>query len=261
MIKTGLCSITFRQLAAEQIIDLVKQAGLDAIEWGGDIHVPPGNIATAEQVGQMTRDAGLAVSSYGSYYKILDGQGGAQDFAPVLESAVALKTDLIRIWAGSLPPEKTDAACRRKLIGECLKAADAAAQANVRLAFEFHNNTLTQTNESAEQLLQDINHPAVCIYWQPIYWGPDMQYRLQGLHALKDSIANLHVFYWLYDSMKESWNNRVDRRPLNEGAADWKEYFSILFPSGDHYALLEFVRHDDPVQFLKDAEVLRSWVK
>lgn len=110
--KTGLCSITFRQFDISRIVDLTRDAGLDAIEWGGDIHVPPGDTATAGKARELTASAGLEVSSYGSYYQIIDAQGAEQDFAPVLESALALGTDTIRIWPGTMPSEVMPAANR-----------------------------------------------------------------------------------------------------------------------------------------------------
>ena len=72
MLKTGICSIIFRQLGVEEIVCLVKKAGLDAVEWGGDVHVRPGDRVAAETARKATQDAGLDVSSYGSYYRVLD---------------------------------------------------------------------------------------------------------------------------------------------------------------------------------------------
>ena len=43
MIKIGLVSISFRDLFPKQIVDMVAEVGLDAIEWGGDVHVPHGD--------------------------------------------------------------------------------------------------------------------------------------------------------------------------------------------------------------------------
>ena len=94
--KTGLTSVTFRQKSPEEIIALAKEAGLTGIEWGGDIHVPAGDTKTASEIGRKTREAGLAVLSYGSYYRGDEGE----DFAPVLASAKALGAPVIRIWAG-----------------------------------------------------------------------------------------------------------------------------------------------------------------
>ena len=48
--KTGLVSVTFRELASREIVALVANAGLDGIEWGGDVHVPHGELSTARQV-------------------------------------------------------------------------------------------------------------------------------------------------------------------------------------------------------------------
>ena len=45
-IKTGMTSVTFRKKSAEDVIAIVKEAGLDGIEWGGDIHVPAGDLGT-----------------------------------------------------------------------------------------------------------------------------------------------------------------------------------------------------------------------
>jgi 3-dehydroshikimate dehydratase len=63
MIKTGLLSVTFRKLTVEEIVDLVCQAGLEAIEWGGDIHVPHGDPGKAQEVRSITEEAGLITAS------------------------------------------------------------------------------------------------------------------------------------------------------------------------------------------------------
>lgn len=49
MLKTGLTSVTFRNLGIEQIVSLAGAAGADSIEWGGDIHVPPGDLSAARR--------------------------------------------------------------------------------------------------------------------------------------------------------------------------------------------------------------------
>lgn len=41
----GLTSTTFRNGPAEDILQLCQDLGIDGIEWGGDVHVPPGNLA------------------------------------------------------------------------------------------------------------------------------------------------------------------------------------------------------------------------
>ncbi len=256
-IKTGICSITFRQLSIARTAELVKEAGLDAIEWGGDVHVPHGDLAAAKEARRITLEAGLVVSSYGSYYRIADKEGGVEDFKPVLETALELGTDTIRIWAGQHGSDTADETYRRRIADEGLRIAEQAAKSGVRLAFEFHRDTLMDTNESAIRLMKEACHPNLYTYWQPVYWGPGMEYRLQGLDALKERILNLHVFYWLYDSEKQ----QRESRPLVEGTKDWLLYLATEFSAGDHFALMEFVRDNDPAQFLADAKTLKNWLR
>ena len=68
---TGLTSITFRQLTVEQIVELVQQSGLDGIEWGGDVHVKPGEEALAREGVSIMVCAGTGCIAGGSL-KIYD---------------------------------------------------------------------------------------------------------------------------------------------------------------------------------------------
>lgn len=88
MLTIGLVSITYRKLTPAEIIPLVRDAGLSCIEWGSDVHVPQTDLENARRVGEMTREAGLTVSSYGSYYRL----GAGQDFAPYLAAPRRLPT-------------------------------------------------------------------------------------------------------------------------------------------------------------------------
>ena len=256
--KTGVCSITFRQHNPQQLIDLVVESGLAAIEWGGDVHVPHGEIGLARSVGQWTRNAGLSISSYGSYYKVFDEAGRLQEFDPVLESTLELGTDTVRIWAGGRGSSAADEGYRQRFVEAARCIARQAEAQNVKVALEFHRGTLTDTYESTAQLLQEINQPNLYTYWQPIYWGPDLDCRLQGLEVLKERVLNLHVFHWNYDGSKPK---PIDRRPLEEGAQDWAQYLTVSLPERTRYALIEFVRADDPRQFLEDARTLIKWVE
>lgn len=257
--KTGMCSISFRKLGLAEVTELVRRAGLDAIEWGGDVHVPPGNLSAAQRALRLTRDAGLQVSSYGSYYSPLDDAGIPQDFTPVLESALALETSAIRIWAGRRPSDEADEAYRNTLVETVRDAVEQAAPHRVRLAFEFHRGTLTDTNESTAALLQAVDHPGCRTYWQPPYLDP-VEYRLAGLQLLREQVLNLHVFHWVVNPAAPSPTEGIERRPLQEGAEEWGRYLAVpLRPDEEHFALLEFARDDDPDQLVRDAAVLKSW--
>ena len=254
-ILPGLVSVTFRQFPPERIIELVAEAGLRGIEWGGDVHVPHGDLATARRVQQATRDAGLAVAAYGSYYRAGQTEDRGVPFAAVLDTAQALQAPVIRVWAGSKGSAETPADDRQRIAEDLHRAGSQAQEHGFRISIEFHANSLTDSPASALQLMQEIDHPNVFLYWQPPVGGSVAE-NVHGLQQILPYLSHVHVFHWhLVD-------DGIDCRPLAEGEADWQAYFSVLAEApGERFALLEFVRDDDEQQFLQDAAMLRRWLE
>ena len=251
MLYSGLVSITFRQLAPQDVIDLARQAGLDSIEWGGDVHVPHGDVARAREVAAQTTAAGLRVSSYGSYYRLRREEPAP--FEDVLATAVALGAPLIRVWAGDTASADVDAAERERIVQESRRIAELAAQAGVGISYEYHGNTLTDTRESAVALLQAVDHPNMTCFWQPAQ-KTTPQARQTDLQAVAPWLTNVHVFQW-------GAGGYHDRLPLAQGADEWAGYLRQLAAlPGDRDLLLEFVRGDAPAAFLEDAAVLKGWL-
>jgi len=253
MFHTGLVSVTFRKLAPREIVDLVAKAKLDAIEWGGDIHVPHGDLQRAREVARMTTDAGLRVSSYGSYYRMQwpENKGTFQD---VVATALELKAPTIRIWPGARGSAEADAEYRRALVNETRQVAEIAQGAGLTVAFEFHSHSLTDTYASAQLLLKEVAHPALRLYWQPMV-DPSVEENLKGLGDLLPKVTHIHVFYWAKRGAD------LERRSLAEGKTDWTRYLKTIAGSGrDHYVLLEFVKDDAPEAFIRDAEALKGLV-
>lgn len=247
----GLVSITFRQLPPDEIISLVRQAGMRAIEWGGDVHCPHGDESRAAEVGHATRAAGLTVAAYGSYYRLGHSESNGLPFESVLNTALALQAPVIRVWVGTLSSRQADPSYRDFIAREARRIADLAAPSGLRIALEFHANTLTDTTASTLALLDAIAHPAVFSLWQPgNAWKPAD--RLSSLHALGSRLEHLHVFHW---------DDENKRLPLAQGATHWPGYLktaAALKPGA--CALLEFVAADSPEQFLQDASTLTSWL-
>jgi sugar phosphate isomerase/epimerase len=246
MILTGLVSVTFRKFEPAKIVELVCQAGLQAIEWGGDVHVPHGDIQRAKDVLRMTREAGLQVSSYGSYYKVGCGTGDAP-FEKVLETAEALQVPTIRVWAGDLGSDLADADWWRKVIEDSRRIAALSAGSGINIAFEYHEETLTDSSVSACRLLNEIDRSNVRGYWQPPV-GLSLEERLNGLRELAPWLSNLHVYN----------PSGGQPGPLADGVAEWSKYMEIVrnLP-GDRFCLLEFVMDGSPHQFFADAKALK----
>ena len=248
MIHTGLVSITFRKFSPAEIIDLVVQSGLEGIEWGGDVHIPHGDLQRATEVYRMTVKAGLRVVSYGSYYCV--GHDEPVPFDTVLETAIKLKAPTIRVWAGKQRSADADVEYRSHVVQESRRIADMAKAAGITISYEFHGGTLTDTNVSALKLLKVVSHNNIKTYWQPI-GGATFEYCLEGLKGIVPWLSNIHVF---------QWKANYGRQLLAEGRDIWKHYLKVAAGSGrDHFALIEFVKDGAPEVFLQDAKTLKEW--
>ena len=262
----GLVSVTFRQLAPADIAKLAADTGLRAVEWGGDVHVPVGDLRTAERVRALCADHGLAVASYGSYFR--PGSDAAPDFAPVVETAAALDAPSIRVWAGRVGSREATERQRADVVDGLAQAVTHAAEHDVRVALEFHPGTLTDTVESTLALLDEVrvlvgpSGSAVWTYWQPGRGTPTPAEACDEVRALGRRLTTIHVFSWSADGA---------RLPLAGRADLWQGVLAELrdgpeaetrtdAEAGTRFALLEFVRDDDPETFRQDAETLLGWL-
>jgi 3-dehydroshikimate dehydratase len=240
-IRPGLVSVTLRQLHPDRIVALATAAGLQAIEWGGDVHVPHGDLAAASFVADLTTRGGLSVSAYGSYYRL----GHSTDAEAVVATAARLGAPVIRVWAGRLASAAADSAYRARVRDDARRLADLG----IPLVLEYHRDTLTDTRASTAALLADLRDAGVRCLWQP---QPErsVEENADDLRELLPDLANLHVF---------AWNPDRSRLPLAEHRDRWATWLSVAASApGDRYASLEFVPGDDPDRVGVDAEVLRS---
>lgn len=253
MIFPGLVSVTFRALSPAEIVALVKETGLRGIEWGGDIHVPHGDLAGAREVRQLTEQAGLKVAAYGSYYRANQSESLGLPFARVLDTAVALGAPVIRVWAGAVGSAHAGPELRAQVEVDLRRIAALAAEAHVGISLEFHNGTLTDTAESAARLLAAVDDRNLSTYWQPPL-DRDTGACRQDLRRLLRRLSHVHVYEWRPHS--------TERLPLAEGAERWRSFLELAEEApGDRYAMLEFVEGDAPVNFRRDAATLKQLLR
>ncbi|RCV48963.1 sugar phosphate isomerase/epimerase family protein [Marinitenerispora sediminis] len=251
MLIAGLASVTFRRLAAEEIVELAHAAGLGAVEWGGDVHVPAGRTDVAEQVRRRTLLAGLGIAAYGSYYKA--GHSDPEEFTAVLDTAAALGAPRVRVWAGVLGSEQADEPYRRRVAADLARCAGLAAGRGMAVSPEYHVESLTDDLGSALDLYAAVASPALAGHWQPRE-SPDTAACLREIEALLPNLAAVHVFSWGDDGF-------TDRLPLADRADLWLPALKLLAADGrDRHATLEFVPDDDPEALLRDAAALREWI-
>jgi sugar phosphate isomerase/epimerase len=258
-IAPGLCSITFRSLTADEVLDIAVRAGVEGIEWGADGHAPPGGGSTVEALAARCRDAGVEIASYGSYlgFGAPDGDD-ASSIEAVVESAEALGAPMVRIWTQLGVTPESPAANRCRVLERTAAFADALAERALIAALEFHPFTLTHTAASANQLLDALDLPNLRTHWQP---DPELSVdeALGELDAISGRLAHVHTFSWGRDGI-------ADRRPLADGASLWRRALSIADRNGTalpgvRYAMCEYVRDDEPDQLIADIRTLRSWIE
>lgn len=250
--RTGLVTVTFRHLSPEEIIAAARGAGLSLLEWGGDVHVPPGANLRAREIARMTADAGLETICYGSYYRVgHEGEGGKPPFADVLSAAAALGAPSIRVWAGARGSDAADDEYFRRVVDDASRIAALAADRGVRVAFEFHGGTVNDTAAAASRLLGELPQENIASLWQPLP-SLDAAARDESLRVVRPRLAHVHVFHWLP-------GDPVDRRPLAEGTDEWRGWFAAAARDGRvPDALLEFVQGDDPARLPAEADALRA---
>jgi len=245
-----MCSVTLRDRTAAEVVALAAAAGLEGVEWGADVHAPPGDLPAARDVGARTRDAGLRVTSLGSYHRTGVHADGA--FDDVLATALALGAPRVRVWAGDAGSADADDADRARVAAGAADAVRRARDAGVEVGLEWHGGTLTDTPGSTAALLAAVDDltgaPELSTYWQPAVDVGDAD-ALASLVALLPRVGALHVF---------AWGPGTRRRPLAARADLWRRVLALAAGAGEHDALLEFVADDDPARLREDAATLRD---
>lgn len=252
MLLPGLVSVTFRALSPRQIIDACAEAQLQGIEWGGDVHVPPTDLKNAREVGQMTRDAGLQVACYGSYFRC-DGA----DFAPTLECALELGAPLIRVWAGKTDARDADANDWARVGEELSRACEMAQSAGVQVATEFHGGTLTSRGETARRLMDSVTGTQTL--WQPLQRAANFEAKIEenvaDLKQVEPFLSNVHVYEWADDAQ-----GKMQTLSL-VNSVQWPRYVQELKRiGGERWLLLEFLKDNDPALLEREAAALRELI-
>ena len=250
MIKPGVVSVTFRKKSPREVIDIVKAAGLYAIEWGSDVHVPQGDIELAREIRNMTIDAGLEIPSYGSYYRL----GTNDDFAPFLASAKALGAKNIRVWAGSIPSATITDAERENIVNNARTICDMAAKEEITISVEYHDHSMTDSADADIAFVKMVDRPNFYTYWQQPLDIPQSQQMPDLLKVVAAGrITNFHVYQYHIDE--------DGRHQLPLDAEVWRGYFNAINDDKTHYAFIEFVGGYPDDEFIADAKTLLSIAK
>jgi sugar phosphate isomerase/epimerase len=251
ILQPGLVSITFRQLTPREVVELVVKAGTPAVEWGGDVHVPHGDLVRAQEVRLICDNEGVTIPAYGSYFRLGQSEKLGLPFSQVLDSAEALGAPVVRVWAGVKGSADTTPEERAEIVEDAMRIADLAEARNIKVGYEYHGGTLTDTQESATALLADTGHPAIQTLWQPGV-GLPVEQAEHELATVLPRLSHVHVFHWF---------PRAERQPLADGRDRWMRYLTMASRHKELVpCLIEFVANAEPKQFLEDSAVLKEMI-
>lgn len=243
----GLVSVSFRGLDTDKIIELTKKNGLSAIEWGGDIHVPAGEMEVARDVGEKTRENRLEVAEYGSYYRI--GVSSPDEIDRAAESARALGTDIVRVWAYNKGSLDVTADEYESAVADARRIC--ALYPDLTFCTECHNNTLTDDYNANLRLLEDVDMPNFAAFWQPNQYKSH-EYNIESARALAPFVKAVHVFAW----------EGNEKYPLAHHRDRWVDYLRAFAEHCDDKAfvslMLEFMHDNDPASLEGAAGTLRE---
>jgi sugar phosphate isomerase/epimerase len=247
---TGLVSVAFRKFTPQEIIALVLKSGLSAIEWGGDCHVPHGDTNIARTVRQLTKDAGIKIAAYGSYYRVGHSESDGLPFEMVLDTARALDAQVVRVWAGARDSKDAPDDYFKRIAEDARRIAEFAATAGIKISFEYHGGTIANTSLSTLHLLESAGSSNLYSHWQPSVNRSPAE-RTESLITLLHKLTHVHVFQW----------QDLARLPLAAGTEEWLNYIRILSSlNGEMPLLIESVKDESEQSFLQDSTVLKEWI-
>ena len=191
MYQIGLVSVSFQGLSPEEIIRIAKDAGLNRIEWGSDVHAPFDDAERLSTIAACQRSAGLRCSFHGTYFVL--GRDDPAVLSGYIAAAKCLDTSVLRLWCGNQRLRRLYAAGAAGTLWRLPQRCVYRAGAGGYMCMECHNHTLTDTKESALALMEAISSPAFRMYWQPNQLRSEQE-NLQYLKLLRPYIVLVHVF-------------------------------------------------------------------
>ena len=243
--KLGLCSVTFRKKAAEDVIALCKKAGIGFIEWGGDVHVK--TLDDAKKIKALCDDANIKISSYGSYFN--SAVFNRIKWVESCEIAKEMGAQSIRIWLGKKNSQVTSDKEYALLVENTKMMCDIAAEYGLIVCPECHDNTFNNNTDAILRFIGNLQRDNFKTYFQSRYFR--MEYDLDRIDRTYDYIKDVHVSY--RDLKREQLFRKKDKNYLDTLLKKLKK------KDFDGIVMIEFVSGGSEKNFLKDTKMLKSY--
>lgn len=243
--KIGMASVTFRGKSIAEIVEIAKNACVDYIEWGADVHVKTPD--DAKKAKELCDNSGIKISSYGSYYRV--GSCDKLQWKNICINASIMGASSVRVWLGNKDSEKTTDEEYAVILEDCRYMCDIAKQYGLLVCPECHDNTFNNNTDAIIRLKNDLNAENFKTYFQSRYFR--FEYDIDRIDRTFDFIENVHVSY--RDLKREQRFRKKDKNYLD------KLLKKLLGMGFDGIVILEFTTADKEKNFIKDIKKLRSY--
>ena len=251
--KTGLCTIAFRDLPFVEVLDLAVSAGFDGVEpWGRPDHTPdPFDEDVVKRAADAVQSRGLEISQFGSY-----ANPTAKCFEEQMKDALAIakiyQTKVIRVWAGDCGSADAVDAQWEAAINGFVSFCDRVADAGMTLVVEMHNGRLSDTVDGCLKLIEAVNRENFRMNFQPMFSNTP-ETTLEEAQRISPFVSTVHAQNYVSIGKNK-------RSLISDGLVDFDKVVRIFRAVGfDGYLEVEFVKEDDPVAALAaDALYLRK---
>ncbi len=243
--KIGVASVTFRNKTIEEIVEICNKNQVRFIEWGADVHVK--TLEDAKKAKALCDDAGIVISSYGSYYSV--GSNNKAEWRSLCENASVMGASSIRVWLGKKDSEKTSDKEYKLILEDCRILCDIAKEYNIIVSPECHDNTFNNNTDAILRFIKDLNRENFKTYFQSRYFR--MEYDLDRIDRTFDYILNMHVSY--SDLKREQMFRKKDKNYLDTLL---KKMISKDFKG---IVILEFTEKSSEKAFAEDIKKLKKY--
>ncbi len=241
--KLGLCSVTFRKKSAAKVVEIAKNAGVEYIEWGGDIHVT--NREEARIVKSLCDNEGIKICSYGSYYRV--GCADKSKWEEICRIAAEMKAPSVRVWLGEKGSSETTQTEYSCILEDLKSICSVARKYNLTVCPECHDNTYNDNTDAFLKIKKELNAKNFKTYFQSRYFRFD--YDIDRIERTFDFIENVHVSY--RDLKREQRFRKKDKHYLD------KLLTKLSKMNFDGIILVEFTKGSKEKNFMKDIAKLR----
>jgi L-ribulose-5-phosphate 3-epimerase len=201
-LKISMFTLVFRNRSIGQAMRLSKELGYEAIElWGMEPHISADTTRErAEEIKELASELELDLAGIGAYVggfsTLSDAECERQveDLEKYFTVIEWLGCDLIRVGPGGPNAFLAQDYHYAKAAHWMRKCGELAEEHNVRLAMEIHNNSLVETVEGAERLLEMIDRENVgLIHDAGNMYITGTDYGEESVRRLGNKIFHVHV--------------------------------------------------------------------